>query len=234
MSKLPILMYHNITNQVSKADKFTLHIDLLDKQFAYLVKNGYQTHFLQDLQKTKKLVGKNVVLTFDDVTKNQLDFAIPLLRKYQLKATFFIPFAYVGKTDEWNEGLEPIMTVEELKQIEADFEFGFHSFSHRKYGELTAAEIDEDFQLCSQFIQKHQLTVNHLLAYPFGNFPKSVNENKIFIEKLKKYKITYGLRIGNRINEFPFKNPFEINRLDIKGNESFFKFKWKLKFGKLF
>ena len=40
-------------------------------------------------------------------------------------------------------------------------------------------------------------------------------------------------RIGNRVNKFPFKNKYEIQRIDIKGQDSLLKFKLKLRFGKL-
>jgi len=234
MSKLPILMYHNITEQASMIDKLTVDVNSLEKQFEYLVKQGYQTHFLSDLENKTTLTGKNLIITFDDVTKNQLLYAIPLLKKYKLKATFFIPFAYIGKFDAWNNSTESIMSVEELKQIEPFFELGFHSYYHRKYAELTPDEIDEDFKLCFESVQKNGLKVHYSLAYPYGNFPKKETEKNCFFDKLKSHKITYGFRIGNRINNFPFENPFEINRIDIKGNESFLKFKLKIKFGKLF
>ena len=45
--------------------------------------------------------------------------------------------------------------------------------------------------------------------------------------------IKAAFRIGNRINKFPFKNKFEINMLDIKGSDSFKKFKLKLKWRKI-
>ena len=45
--------------------------------------------------------------------------------------------------------------------------------------------------------------------------------------------IKYGLRIGNRVNNFPFKNNYLVKRIDIKGEDSLFRFKLKLKIGKL-
>jgi peptidoglycan/xylan/chitin deacetylase (PgdA/CDA1 family) len=48
---------------------------------------------------------KSVVLTFDDVTENQL-LCLSFTEKYNLKATFFIPFQYIGKADLWNQGKE--------------------------------------------------------------------------------------------------------------------------------
>ena len=40
-------------------------------------------------------------------------------------------------------------------------------------------------------------------------------------------------RIGNRVNSFPLQSKFEIQRIDIKGQDTLLKFKWKLKIGKL-
>jgi hypothetical protein len=45
--------------------------------------------------------------------------------------------------------------------------------------------------------------------------------------------IKYGLRIGNRVNNFPFKNDYLVKRIDIKGEDNLFRFRLKLKIGKL-
>lgn len=227
-------MYHNITTDINKIDKLTVHKDLLEKQFKYLRKKGYKTHFLNELEHKNGLSGKNIIITFDDVTKNQLEFAIPLLKKYNLKATFFIPFAYIGKFDEWNDSKEAIMSTEDLKNINNEFELAYHSFYHRKYNYLTKEEIVEDFYLSEKYSKENNLLLHQSIAYPYGNFPKKNPKKELFFKILRDNKMIYGFRIGNRINKFPFKNPFEINRIDIKGNESFFKFIFKINFGKLF
>jgi peptidoglycan/xylan/chitin deacetylase (PgdA/CDA1 family) len=54
------------------------------------------------------------VLTFDDVTENQL-LCLSFTEKYNLKATFFIPFQYIGKADLWNQG-KKIMSVQDPKK----------------------------------------------------------------------------------------------------------------------
>ena len=71
------------------------------------------------------------------------------------------------------------------------------------------------------------------MAYPYGNFPRKEPQKTQFFEELVKQNIAYGLRIGNRLNKLPLKNNYELNRLDIKGEDSLFKFRMKLKFGKL-
>ena len=77
------------------------------------------------------------------------------------------------------------------------------------------------------------MNVCNVLAYPYGNFPRKEPFKSLFFETLKNQNIAYGLRIGNRLNRLPIKNNYELNRLDIKGDDSLFKFKLKLKLGKL-
>jgi len=142
--------------------------------------------------------------------------------------------SYVGGTDSWNDGTEEIMKVAQLKDLDpAVIELGLHSFEHRPYSSLSIESIEEDFKKCHDFISKHALNVCNVLAYPYGNFPREIPQKIEFFELLQKQNIAYGLRIGNRLNKIPFKNNYELNRLDIKGEDSLFKFKLKLKLGKL-
>lgn len=237
MASLPILMYHNVCQHINDSKGLTIAVDILEAQFAYLSKNSYQTfHFseLQDFSEEKQLPEKSVIITFDDVYINQLEMAYPLLKKYNLKATFFIPFKYVGAVDSWNTNSEKIMSVSQLKTLdESIVELGLHSFNHNNYSEMSINEVDADFEQCKTFIKQHQLPVNNVLAYPFGKYPRKNPEQDEFFNCLHKHQMAYGLRIGNRVNRFPFKNNYEVQRIDIKGEDSLTKFILKLHFGKL-
>lgn len=234
VSKLPILMYHNLTPNLNLSLGLTLATEKFEDQLRYLVKNQYATYFLSELEDEITISSKSVVLTFDDVTENQLLYALPLLKKYNIKATFFIPFSFVGSTDSWNFGAEKIMTVEQLKDLDSAFiELGHHSFYHKKYSSLSSEEIQLDFDKSFQFIVKNDLKVFPALAYPYGNYPKKGNQKVDFFQLLEKNNIKMAFRIGNRVNNFPFKNNYEIQRIDIKGEDSLFSFKWKLLLGKL-
>lgn len=227
-------MYHNITPNLDKSLDLTISIQKFEEQLSYLVENNFTSYFVSELEKAKTILKKSVVLTFDDVTQNQLEFALPLLRKYNVKATFFIPFSYIGKFDSWNDGSEKIMTIEQLKAIDSEIiELGHHSYFHRKYSTLTSDEIQNDFDKSFELIAKNNLKVYSALAYPYGNFPKKGKRKTEFIKLLEKNNFKMAFRIGNRVNKFPFKNKFEIQRIDMKGQDSLFVFKWKLRLGKL-
>ena len=151
-----------------------------------------------------------------------------------MKATFFIPFKFIGRTDLCDSKPEKIMTLEQLKTLDPKYvELGHHSFEHKTYSSLSESEINDDFDKCYEIIRQSGLNVSPALAYPYGNFPKRGIANKAFKKVLQKNSIKFGLRIGNRINSFPFSNPFAIKRIDIKGEDSLFVFKLKLKIGKL-
>ncbi|QNJ98355.1 polysaccharide deacetylase family protein [Constantimarinum furrinae] len=232
MSKLPVLMYHNVSLTESKG--LTINVKKLEAQFQYLSDKKYRSYHFSELMSLDQLPAqKNVVITFDDAYVSQLEYAVPLLKKYELKATFFVPLYYLGKTDAWNTATLPIMTAEQLHLLDPSvIELGYHSYAHQKYDELSVAEIEADTKQCFEAVDDHSLEFTKVLAYPYGKYPREHSAKKLFFEQLKQEQFQLGLRIGNRINVFPFKDPFEIQRLDIKGEYSLGKFKRKLKFGK--
>lgn len=233
MARLSVLMYHNVCEDNKKSIGLTISVQKLEEQFKYLSQH-YHSLFVSELEDQKTLHGKTVVITFDDVTENQLLYAVPLLQKYNLKATFFVPFKYIGDSDSWNKGTEKIMTIEQLKSLpENVIELGHHSYKHGRYSQMSNEEIHEDFNQSYKVIQESGLKVYPALAYPYGNYPKNNPDKGRFTAILKQNNIKMAFKIGNRPAIFPFKDNYQIKRIDIKGEDSLFIFKLKLKVGKL-
>jgi hypothetical protein len=72
-----------------------------------------------------------------------------------------------------------------------------------------------------------------VLAYPFGGFPKRdpiLREQMISL--FREQELDFALRIGNRINPWPLKHPYEMKRTDIRGTDTFFVFRTKLRKGR--
>lgn len=227
-------MYHNVSNLDIDSVGLTISTSKFEEQLKYISTEGYKSYFVSEIYSETEISKKGLIITFDDVTENQLTYAVPLLKKYNVKATFFIPFSYIGESDLWNDGSEKIMTIEQLKSLDSEIiELGHHSFFHRKYATLTTDEIQQDFDKSFEVIRQNDLKVVPALAYPYGNYPKKGNQKADFFKVLEENNIKMAFRIGNRVNRFPFKNKFEIQRIDIKGQDSLTAFKWKLRFGKL-
>jgi len=142
---------------------------------------------------------------------------------------------FLGKTDSCNTSSLEIITVEQLKSLDqAIGELGFHSFYHKNYTDLSNAEIEADTRRCMEYVSENELNFSPAVAYPFGKFPRDKIRNGIFNKIPSQNGIDFVLRISNRVNRFPFKKPYEIERIDVKGEWSLLKFRQKIRFGKLF
>ena len=234
MAKLPVLMYHHVTQAEGK--NLTISVKNLEKQFKYLSESGYRSYHFRELLKLKRLPkGKNIVITFDDCYVSQKELVVPLLKKYNLKAVFFAPLHFLGSKDDWNTSTLEVMSVEQLKALDSTIvELGYHSYFHKKYNEISKEEVEEDLKKSIEFVTNNKLNFSPVLAYPYGKFPREKIQKRMFQTVLSENGIAYGLRIGNRINKFPFKRPFEIERIDVKGEWKLLKFRQKIRFGKLF
>lgn len=235
--RLPVLMYHKVSD--SRQDGLTVTADTLELQLAFLSEKGYETISFLDLKESaetgKELPKRPLIITFDDAYVNFRSHALPLLKKLQLKATLFVPVAFIGKTNLWDEGSEKILTAEELKRIQDDgmIEIGIHGFLHRSYAELAPEDMREDLENCFNTMDFHHIRTSRVLAYPYGGYPKKDPELNQLMKKLfSGMQLWYAVRIGNRINKIPVADPYELKRIDIKGTDSFRTFRTKVAHGR--
>ena len=239
-NKLRILEYHSISTNGFE-DQITIKKEKIIEQFEYLKNNNYNTLWLSEVEalenNKQKLSPKSVVLTFDDGFLDNYTELYPLLQKYNFKAVCFVVLGRMGQKADWggkfvNDNMM-MMNKEQLETISSHIELGYHTFKHDNYAKISLKEIENDLQLCKNIIQNEGLNVFPALAYTYGGYYRSNDKNqKQFFKLLDKYGIKYGLRIGNRINLFPFKNNYEVQRIDIRGKDSMKVFVKKVVFGR--
>ena len=217
---LPILMYHKISIDVS--DRLTVRYTDLEKQFHCLSQNKYTSLSFSELKnfydKKEPIPSKSVIITFGDGYLNNKTYLLPLLEKYGLKATIFLPLSHLGKINVWDSGNEPLMDLDTIKEIgELSFiELGIHSFAHQNYKNLSISQIDEDLTRCDEFLLASRLNAVKVLAYPYGGtHRKNPGMNQQMKEILAGHNYWFGLRIGNRINNPALKDIYELFRIDI-------------------
>ncbi len=224
-----VLMYHKISTNIS--DFLTITCEQLDNQLKYLKEHNYQfitSQQLIDFYLHQKALPPNpILLTFDDGYPNVRDCAYPILKKYQAKATLFLPSAFLGDTNRWDQGDDCIISVDQLKNLNpAVFELALHSHKHQNYKQLTPQQIENDLQTNIDFFVSNQLLYTSAFAYPYGGCPKNVSS--IF----KQLGILIAFRIGNQINPFIINDLYAVKRIDIRGTDTFDDFKLKVKKGR--
>jgi hypothetical protein len=98
---------------------------------------------------------------------------------------------------------------------------------------MDISDMEEDLGNCFSTLSFYNIPYARVLAYPFGKYPKKdpvLKEQMIALFKSKE--LDFALRIGNGINPFPPRRPYELKRTDIRGNDSFFVFRTKLRKGR--
>ncbi len=226
-------MYHSVSDG-GQRDGLTVDTHQLEQHFHYLWANNYTTLLLSELiachEQKKPLPPKAVLITFDDGFRNNYQLAYPLAQKYQLKLNFFLVPAFILR-GTYRE--QPCLSVDELLKMDRTVvEYGLHSFDHQGYDVLKPFDIETDIYNCMSALEEMGVPCQPCLAYPYGAWPRKVLQQSRFFEILEEQGIRLAFRIGNRLNRFPFQNRFLIQRLDIRGDESFHSFRLSLAYGK--
>jgi peptidoglycan/xylan/chitin deacetylase (PgdA/CDA1 family) len=230
-----VLMYHKIST--TKTDFLTVSTAQFESHLKHLQSLNYQFITAQELidfyLKKQALPNKPLLLSFDDGYLNNLEWAYPILKKYKAKATIFIPSNYVGSTNQWDNGNDLILSIEQLKNLDPSvFELGLHSHTHINFKNLTIEKIEKEVHENIAFFLDNNIPYTPVLAYPYGGRPRG----DLFFIMLKIFK-TYGIqaafRIGNKVNPFNIKHLYELKRIDIRGTDSFEDFKKKVEKGRV-
>jgi peptidoglycan/xylan/chitin deacetylase (PgdA/CDA1 family) len=234
-SGVRVLMYHKIVTQ--NPDFLSVTTAQFEAQLMYLKNQNYQFITAQNLLDfyldNKPLPSKPLLLTFDDGYVNNLELAYPILKKHGVKATIFIPTFFVGKENEWDKGNDKIMSVEQLRNLGPSvFELALHSHKHQNYAGLSVGDIAEDVAQNVAFFKQNNLTYTPVFAYPYGGRPEKEVKNKM-ISVFKMMGVKAAFRIGNRVNSLKMNDLYELNRIDVRGSDGFWLFKWKVRVGKI-
>lgn len=149
---VPIWLFHQVNPSSNTSPQE------LDAFFNYLSRQGYKTHTLKEVdaftKAKQRLPKKSLLLTFDDGYYDNYAIVFPLLKKYNLKAIFFVntlfikekaqrPLPSIEKSDTVNAALiehyfqqqdttsEQYFTWEEIREMEASGLVDIQCHSHR-------------------------------------------------------------------------------------------------------
>jgi peptidoglycan/xylan/chitin deacetylase (PgdA/CDA1 family) len=233
---LPILMYHRFDPNVN--DGLTVSVAKFEEHLNYLKENNYQPIDFQTLinfqNHKQKLPTNPILLTFDDGYVNNLIYAYPLLQKYGFKATIFLPSHYLGGSNLWGDGKDEILNYDQLELMDKNvIEYALHSHTHLDFKRAESQAIENEIVKNISTLNQHQIPFQKVLAYPYGSIPKNPTIKAQMLETFKKNGLEMALRIGNKVNRLPIRDLYTIKRIDIRGTDSFWEFKTKVRKGRV-
>jgi peptidoglycan/xylan/chitin deacetylase (PgdA/CDA1 family) len=170
--RIPILIYHTVRparpTDTASQQQYNVPPDVFESELKYLQDHSFTVismdQFLDDLKSgTTSPVEKPVVLTFDDGTRSQYEYAFPLLQQYHDTATFYV---YTNPLDMHNENF---VSWDELREMaDAGMTIGSHTVTHPYLNRLTPEELHHElFDSKAALEAGLGMPVRHF-ATPFG------------------------------------------------------------------
>jgi peptidoglycan/xylan/chitin deacetylase (PgdA/CDA1 family) len=112
-----------------------------------------------------EVVGADVLITFDDGNKSDLDVAMPLLLQRGLVGTFFVIAQRIGEDGSLAEG-----DLREL--VDSGMSIGTHGYGHRPWRKLDAGDCREELVDARALIESAAGRRVNEAACPFGAYDR--------------------------------------------------------------
>lgn len=222
MKKVPILMYHSISN-----DKYFLSVPLnsFDMQMKLLKNLGYESTNFNNFKKINK---KCFIVTFDDGYEDNFENALPILKKYNYSATCFLVSDKINTYNDWdsnnkNYKKKKLMNFNQIKEwLFNNCQIGSHSSSHLDLGNCNNLK-ELEMQIVQSKIKLNYLfnTTTNAFSYPYG---KLNNNSYGMVKSNYQYAVT---TLRGRYNGDEHDNHM-MPRIPINSNTSLFKFVFKI------
>lgn len=200
-----------------------------ENQMKYLKENKYNIVTMKEVKNyiynLEYIPEKSVLITFDNGYKSDFEYAYPVLKKYNFKATVFLVTSKIEERYEENFNSEILQhgSEYELKKCSDVFSYGDESFRlYRKdMGNdipimkiKTKEEINYDLKISQAIIGKYVDEGTKAFAYPDDTY----NENVQWVLKKNEYKLVF---LSNNKKVSKNINPYKIPRYAITSQKVF-------------
>ena len=212
-SGLPVLMYHFFydKNEREPQDGNWIEINDFEQQIKYLSENDYYFPTWEEVENyidgKTELPEKSVVITVDDGDPSFFELGVPIIQKYNVKATSFVVAYWYGDVAQNKEN---------------NISYQSHSYDMHKGGSNgKGVMLSWSYEKMVEDLKTSQEVLGgaNIFCYPFGQY------NELDIKALKDtgFKLAFTTQ-GGRVKKGASK--YELPRVRISGTislESFIK-----------
>ena len=207
---IPVLNYH----QINPTEKNPLTVPTSDfaAQMKYLEENGYHTISPDELNDFlvdgKELPEKPILITFDDGYADNYEYAYPILKEHNMKATIFLVSDFMGRFENY-------LTWDKVYEMsENQIYIGSHTLSHFELTPLEQAELVNQLVGGKLAVEWKTFKFCEYIAYPGGFY------NQMVLSEVKKAGYKGGFTVYNDYVRHG-DDPYTVNRIAIFGSQHF-------------
>ena len=216
--KIPILCYHGISNNLSavKAEDSPYFItpEEFEKQIKWLKKNNFKAIKAEEFLK-KEFEKNSIIISFDDGQVSNYTYAFPILKKYGMKAIFFVIAGKIGQFGYLSKG-------QIKKMLQQGMEIGSHTVTHSILVGKNKKKVLQELVDSKLILEKALGIKIDFVAIPRGFYNERI---KRFV-KIACYQAAFTSKFGyNDANT----ELLHLKRITIKSSHSFKRFKGLVK-----
>lgn len=236
-----VLMYHMVSPHRPGAKFNGLRVtpEHFEAQLAWLQREGWQFFTVSELwEQWDTLPAKSVALSFDDGYADNLHNALPLLEKYDAKATIYM---VVDRHDrDWSTAKkahhntgelarEPKLSDEELQRLVASgrIEIGSHTLTHINMRTTAADDKRRELVESRRVLQAQTGQAVASFAYPFGIYC----DEDVALAREAGYT-TAVTTIDGIDARTPRPDPLQLKRIKVSGKDNLLAFVMRMRGGK--
>ncbi len=202
------LVYHRFGDD--RYPSTNTSVAVFEEHLKYLSDNEFKSYTVSDLLNDTSALAddnKKVLITVDDGFASFYENGIPLLEKYQMKATLYVNTESVGWSD--------YLSWEQLKELmDKGVEIGSHSHRHNYFvnePDSSRAEVfEEDLLKAESLFEEHLGMVPKTFVYPYGEF----SDEMVEVVKNHDYLIAFAQNSGVMSSA---SHPYAVSRFPVAG-----------------
>lgn len=233
-----VLMYHMVSEprRGARFNKLRVRPAAFEAQLRWLRDRGWTFAPLSALLEGDPVVGKTVVLTFDDGFEDNYTTAFPLMQRYGACGTLFLVADREGQ--EWSSrkkrhhqggelAAEPKLCDGQVREMVASgvFELGGHTVTHANLPTLGLAERRREIAGCKAALEGRFDVPVRSFAYPFGLFETED------VDLVREAGYAGAVTTATGIERWPPADPFRLPRVKVSGKDGLFAFGLRMRTG---
>jgi len=163
-----ILVYHHIPKK-KDGKSYSITVADYNKHLRYLYQNDFECAVIDDYMESVKVPldesRKKIFITFDDGHESDFNIVLPLLKKYNFRATFFVTTDWIGTNGYLNR--------EQLQKLkDAGMSIQSHAKTHKFIDEMDEKGVFEEISYSKYILEKILDCEVSSLSFPGGRYSK--------------------------------------------------------------
>lgn len=217
-TKLLIVAFHRVNDHIPE-DGLTCSSTKFEQFCKFFIEHFRVVPLAEQVAgcRASRDMGGTLSITFDDGYLDNFAIAAPILRRYQLPATFFLATDFIAtdRAAPWDHALTrrlEWMDWDQVRQLQRQgHAIGAHTMSHIDLGKESPETVRAELDGCRSKLESELGAPVALFAYPFGG-RHNISPTSLQVVREAGFECCLGCYGG--VNP-PVADPFRLTRIGI-------------------